>query len=805
MGNQRKKMKRFQAAVVSTMTLTMVMGAALPAWAARTSASASAGASVGTVVDTAVDASDETSPNGSATMSVTEETANISGEEAEARMKKLFPALREAKLDHIRFGSDRFPPAREAVWNLNWSVTSADGRGTHGFSTEMDAMTGDVLSMYVPEFVLGEPSFYPPKVSREEARKTAEALVKRAVPSLDGVALSVRDADSYDGALFGPFRYSFYFETEHHGIPVTFRSVHVGIDGNGNATQLSYQPLPDDMPPAANPIAKEKVMAAYEEHLELQLAYVNLNPYREEPKWALAWVPAPSHSGVMDAITGDWIGFDGMEIPKGDAAVRYEAIAPSAGAAYQPARPEGKTITRAQAEEIVASVYRLPDDYELEQHSLQEDFNVKRSVWRLTWREGSPSPMGFPPGVTATVDAENGQVYEIRKDLFSPYGALPKPEQETGKPISETEAKRKADDLVAKLFPDAKETLKRIEGSTPGMPPNPSEDEYTFVYQPFRNEYPLQDASVRLQLSKDGQLVSYAAWSSGPVPEASELPKKAAFGKAEAERLWLERSDLALRYDRFGGYYVDNGERVEEKIRLTYRHEWKSGNEAFVLDAATGKWVSRGFGIPQPTGEPVDPIDIEGHAAESDLRTLAQFRVLDADEGGRANPDGVITRAQWSRWLAAALNPHYANEGYYGPNGTEEKPYYADVSVDDELHKAFRVLAMMGWIGTEHEAGSSFGSDEGLTREELAIWAAHVLGYDRLAELLGDDPVIGGASDVGSIEHPGAAALSVKLQLLNIEDGRWNPDKKVTRAEAASFLMKLVRLQSSVDQPVNGR
>ncbi|TLS52540.1 hypothetical protein FE782_07830 [Paenibacillus antri] len=801
MGNQRKKMKRFRAAVVSTMTLSMVMGAAMPAWAARTSADAS----VGTVADTAVETSDETVHNGSSALSITEETANISSEEAEARMKKLFPLLREAKLDQIRFGSDRFPPAREAVWNLNWSVSSEDGRSTHGFSTEMDAMTGDILSMFVPETVLGEPSYYPPKVSREEARKTAEALVKRAVPSLNGVALSVRDADSLDGALFGPFRYSFLFETEHRGIPVTFRSVHVGIDGNGNATQLSYQPLPDNMPPAANPIAKEKAMAAYKEHLELQLAYVNLNPYREEPKWALAWVPTPSHSGVMDAITGDWIGFDGMEIPKGDAAVRYESIAPSAGDAYQPTRPEGKTISRAQAERIVASVYRMPDGYELEQHSLQEDFNVKRSVWRLTWRQEGPSPMGFGPGITATVDAENGQVYEIRKDLFPPYAALPEPEQKGGEAISAAEAKRKADELVAKLFPDAEGSLKRIEGSVPGMPANPSQDAYSFAYQPFRNGYPLQDASVRLQLSKDGQLVSYAAWSSGPMPEASDLPKDAAISQAEAERLWLERSDLALRYDRFGGYYVDNGERVEEKIRLTYRHEWKSGDEASVLDAATGKWVARGFGNPLPTGEPVDPIDIEGHAAESDLRTLAQFRVLDTDEDARANPGAAITRAQWARWLAAAVNPHYANEGYYGPNGMEEKPYYADVSVDDELHKAFRVLAMMSWIDPKHEAGSSFGPGEALTREELAVWAAHVLRYDRLAELLREDPVIGDAADVESIEHPGAAALSVKLQLLSVEDGRWNPDKETTRAEAASFLMKLVRLQASVDQPVNSR
>jgi len=806
MGKPRKQMRRIQAMAAGTLTLSMVMGAALPAWAAETD--------VGSTSYSAVGAGGGTVMEGDGGSSVSEEVANIDREEAEVRMKELFPILRKAKLEQISFGSNSYPPASEAVWNMHWSVTSEDGRSSHGFSMEMDATTGDVLSMFVPESVLGEPAYYPPKLSREEARKAAEALIAKAIPSLKDAALKTRDDFAFEGALFGPFQYTFVFETDHRGIPAPFRTVHLRIDGNGNVTQLSYRPLPADMPEAAEPIAKETAWAAYEEHLDLQLTYVNLDRYGDSPKWTLAWMPSPSYTGVMDAVTGDWIGFDGQPVPTGTAGVRFEAIAPSDGAAFQAERPAGETITRQRAEAIVSSVFRLPEGYALEQHSLQDSYPSGRPVWRLVWGQGDASPFGFPPGVTASVDAETGQIYEIRQDRYHPFapapGAAPESsageEQTEGEPISEAEARRKADDLVAKLYPDAARTLKRVEGAPSGWGPGASSDGYAFTYQPFLNGYPLQEYSVSLRLSKDGQLESYSSWGPGPAPEASELPNEPTVGEADAERRWLERSDFVLQYERFGGFYVDNGTHVEETTRLTYRHEWKRGGEEGILDAATGEWVKRGFPASMSEdGEPVEPNDIAGHAAEEDLRTLARFRVLDADEDGRANPDAVITREQWARWLAAAADPYYESGGSVGPGGAEQ-PYYTDVPLDDALHKALQSLVQMRWLDVGERGVSSFGPGEAVKREELAVWAAHVLGYDRLAELLRDDPEIAAASDFERIAHPGAAALAVKLDLLGIENGRWAPDRAVTRGEAASFLMELVRLQASVDQPsLNGR
>ena len=57
-------------------------------------------------------------------------------------------------------------------------------------------------------------------------------------------------------------------------------------------------------------------------------------------------------------------------------------------------------------------------------------------------------------------------------------------------------------------------------------------------------------------------------------------------------------------------------------------------------------------------------------------------------------------------------------------------------------------------------------------------------------------------SDSSSISNKGAVALVVKLGLLKDENGKFNPQQNVTKALAASVIMKLVELQGKIDQPI---
>lgn len=349
MGKTSKK--RIQAATAAALTLSLALGTT-PAWAADKNTNAQSALAVRESVPAPVE--------------LTKEQVKISKEEAEARMKELFPLLNKANLGQISSSGNSYPPASETIWNLSWSVTREDGQGSHGFSTQMDAMTGDVLSMHIPNDLLTEPTYYPPKVSREEALETAKALVRKAVPTLKNSELKEKPQYApFERALFGPYIYSFYFETEHNGIPVSLQSVDVSIDGNGNIVGFSYRPLPGGVPETAKPIAKDQALDAYVEQLDLHLSYVNVNLYRDTPKWVLAWVPSPSSMNIMDASTGEWLSYDGAPIAKGNESVQYEPITSKQGSTLQPKQPQGDAINRQQAETMVSSAFPVPDDYEL--------------------------------------------------------------------------------------------------------------------------------------------------------------------------------------------------------------------------------------------------------------------------------------------------------------------------------------------------------------------------------------------------------------------------------------------------------
>ncbi|KHF33357.1 hypothetical protein CM49_04464 [Paenibacillus sp. P1XP2] len=60
-------------------------------------------------------------------------------------------------------------------------------------------------------------------------------------------------------------------------------------------------------------------------------------------------------------------------------------------------------------------------------------------------------------------------------------------------------------------------------------------------------------------------------------------------------------------------------------------------------------------------------------------------------------------------------------------------------------------------------------------------------------------------SDASAIKDKGAVALMLKLGLMEAPGGKFDPAKPVTRAEAATILVRLAHLQGNVDTPLNQR
>ncbi|MNJ68925.1 Endo-1,4-beta-xylanase A precursor [compost metagenome] len=71
-----------------------------------------------------------------------------------------------------------------------------------------------------------------------------------------------------------------------------------------------------------------------------------------------------------------------------------------------------------------------------------------------------------------------------------------------------------------------------------------------------------------------------------------------------------------------------------------------------------------------------------------------------------------------------------------------------------------------------------------------------------MSVFLKQDASLNQFSDASSIQNPGAVALCVKLGLLQGQNGKFNPQGTVTRAEVATILMNLVKLQGQTDQAI---
>lgn len=189
--------------------------------------------------------------------------AKITQEQAIAKLRELFPVLKEATVSNVRLGTDSYPPSgNQMVWNVQWQYQL--GSSGYGFSSLVDAMTGDLVNTYISYPMLRENAFYPPEFSREEALAKARSFIAAAAPSLAAKDLVLDDNDqTYMGrdALFGMFEYRFPFRILRNGLASAADMLNISVDGNGNIVQFS-KPATDGVYPSAKPAVSRNQQAS---------------------------------------------------------------------------------------------------------------------------------------------------------------------------------------------------------------------------------------------------------------------------------------------------------------------------------------------------------------------------------------------------------------------------------------------------------------------------------------------------------------------------------------------------------------
>ncbi|RXZ84821.1 hypothetical protein EBB07_02035 [Paenibacillaceae bacterium] len=728
------------------------------------------------------------------TSEVNPNDAKVTKEQAEAKLRKLFPELSNAKLQRVTLGnSNSYPPKPELVWDLSWSIE--DGNSSYGFSSRVDALTGDLLSYHYPLYHSedGNQSYYPPAVLEDEAKQIALDFIAQASPSVkisDLLDSDLKPSRS-SSSLFGPVQYEFFYNIPIHGIK-SRDSLNVSVDGNGKIIGYSHHRTQAEYPSPSKALPAADIKRQLQDHLLLQLMYVpeSQKNYFDPPKgWKLAYVPVAVNS--VDALTGKAIDTPGLTTADGTGPTYKTFVAGT----KQYKAHQGQKLTAEQAAAIVKQWRDIPEDYTME-HSMSSSRGINgKEVWYLNWNKRQ----AFGPGdyINASVDAETGRLLNI-----SQYPNFYGPGMEEKKPaapakITAKQAEDKALELIQQLYPDAAKELKLLERSASSQYIAES-GLFPFDFQRFYKDHPVQQGNVTLTLDGNGNLYSYQYYGEDVATIADALePLQAKVTKEEAAVIVKEALDIELQYITTGGYYYDSTP-LEEKTHLAYVPLF-NGKQFATVDAVTGKLLNDyPFETPDENGTPELPTDIAGHWASKQLTTLFERGVIAPEEDGLLHPNAELRLGDWMNIVGrAAMGDYFEQFAMYH---RDETVLFEDIDKDSEFYSAAYFFTMNRWIKGSPE--TKLAPEQQLTREQLAVMLSSMLNYSKLSAFMDQDGEISNLKDAAKIKNKGAVAIVSKLGLLTASNGRFAPEAPVTKAQAAVLLMRLVELQGKTDSPL---
>ncbi len=718
--------------------------------------------------------------------------AKFTKEQAITKVKSLFPILKDATPSSVSLGNNHsFPaPDNQMVWDIQWNYQM--GNTSNGFNSSVDAMTGDLISTYISFPIDEKVAYYPPKFSKEQALKEATAFITKAATSISVKDLQLEDNvnNIENRTLFGPIQYSFTFTTLKNGIPSQSDAISVTVDANGNIVQFN-KPLDIlEYPSSKATISQSEADKQFTADLDVGLYYIPIIKNGPTTDWVLGYRPLEYSIYSIDALTGKRISYEGTAIS--NSPVTYSEV-PSTKNKFKP-RVVQDQLTAKEAAKLVQEVAMIPKDRTLLNTNLHPNYtNPKQQSWNLNWGDntGNAPQSILSEQSSAEIDANTGEILQFRVDSFRTTTSTKDVAIPSGlSKLSKESAKQRAIDLINRLYPNASSELKIIN----------HEDAWNFLAESNQYRYEFQrfykgtPVSETLTISFDiyGRLQSYYANRSTGLEKLKDTPVLKVT-KAEALEIYRKQyTTMKLQYSRFGGInYVDYTNSKAE-MRLVYTPTPIDITKSYqVIDAVSGNWVSP-YEISGQLGSRITPTDIKGHLAEKALTTLVEYGVLTPDATGILKPDAVITESDWLSMIVKSIAPYY--ESY---NNLERKSV-AGVNPEDPIYNIVNYAVERAWIKND----TTFQAKKELTREQLAVLLTSVVKYNKLSTYLSKDATVNQFSDTKDIINKGAVATVIHLGLMEGENGKFNPQQKVTKAQAASVIMKLVEIQGKTDQTI---
>lgn len=661
-------------------------------------------------------------------------------------------------------------------WSLSWNSM---GERNESFSAQVDAVSGEIVSIYANKPTDGEQSYQLPSLTLKEAKVIANNMVKKLVGQKYEKLKFIEDDSIILLDLYGSPTYSFNWERIENGIAVQGNGARIQINANnGEVISYSFTWHSLNLPKTENIISVEQASLTFNQYKMLELKYYLAPAFRTLTvgnKEQVQLVYQLNKDGLIDAVTGKPLVLKQNQYLTGNenslGRVGY-GMAEDSMAKAIPLTPQElreidentKLLTKEEAISLIQKWVEIPSSLSLRTMNLNTDSGSRDTkVWHFEW---SSSDQERTQNITARVDAVNGEL--IGFNFYSP--RFPLTENTEQSTISKQEAQALAEEFLQIIqqskFKQIKLKVDNIDEAVPDIASDaiilkPEDTSISFNYERIVNgiTFPSNGINVTVDLTSK-RITSYNLnWYNLDFPQLSQ-----ALSQTKAEETFLKSRPMVLKY-----VLINNSGEVTE-AKLAYRPANDGNRISDIMDARTGVFLDW-------QGKPLNAkprsyhfSDIAGHEAEKEITALGQAGIF-GEYSEVFKPTENISAESLFRALL-----YISNIGDY------------TLSAEDLLKK----VKEQGWLKEEVTPAQH------VSRELFSKIIVRYLGLEKIAEL--KDIFQSSYQDTDLSQ--GYIALITGLGIVQVDGQNFEPDKTVTRAESASSIIKALENKLLLQLPL---
>lgn len=738
---------------------------------------------------------------------VTEEPVDVavSKDKAVSLARELVQIPKEYTLQGASYYSDVLAGGKRGVWALDF-VKQVKGTTKGSIYVRINADTGQLMEFGTYVDNPNAKPTYPLKVEREDAQGIAIGFINK-------VAAAYKDQVQYNPdygvqllpPLSGEVRHTIRYDRVVNGVPYYDNFIELEVDSEGHVMRYSLNW--DDtiqFPKVEQVLSLQDANAKLSELAEPQLSYII--PYAAQgAKPALSYeMNAMAINAVdgnkLDDMYGYGYGYYGYYGYGGGAVSETPVSEQALGN-----KPIIGNLTEKEALAKVEGSFKLPEGTEFRGSNYYEYANEatgeKTKRWSLNWtiKVGNEER----GSVYANVDSQTGVINNFYSYQY--YG-----ENQEAKPtVTFDQAKSTALETIKKQLPWLSHELYLVEVDKEAYNTDTPVSEYYFNFV-----HKVHGATVTydyINVSVDAYTGNVRGFDAQISNHSYSTAAPKLITEKQAIEKWLTYYRTQLTYS-MTPQYVWNGQplpiekyklmiasgeikpqEVEYKseAKLVYRLVPRLIDEAVFLDAETGNWRNRETGDVTQLEKP-KATDIDGHWAQRQLELMIAYKALDVKDG-KVNPNAIVTRGELIKMLVLSMNSG-RNPYLYGYGATASVSFN-DVAKDSGYYAYVENALQNNWIDI---GDGNFNPEGKVDREEMAELIVRALGYNTLANH--DELFNVSFKDTADIEKKGQAAIVVGLKIMSLSNGKFLPDKEVTRAEAATAFFRFLQARADLQE-----